>query len=110
MKFQVWYRTDTHFRDAYKVTRLNIDPTHYFKVGEVEATNLGDLFRRMNCVDGSEYECVGSGPGQFQVRSMSVGDMAIDEHGRGYLCCSIGWEEVSLNFGDFGVSRVQHEV
>lgn len=91
MKFQVWYRTDEEFRNAYKVNKDNIDRAHYYKVGTAEALNVGDLFRRMNCVDGSDEEYVGRGK-KFWVRSMSVGDIAIDEEGHGFLCASMGWE------------------
>lgn len=90
VKFQVWYRTDAEFRNAHKVSTKNINPDHYHKVGNATAFDLGELFRRMNCVDGSDQEYVGRGK-KFQVRSMSVGDIAIDEEGRGYLCNNVGW-------------------
>ncbi len=92
MKFQVWYRNDQEFRNAHKVSTKNIDPTHYNKVGNVPAFDLAELFRRMNCVDGSDFECVGMGK-RFEVRSMSVGDVAIDENGNGYLCNNVGWAQ-----------------
>lgn len=91
MKFQVWYRTDEQFKNAHKVNNKNIDPSHYRKIGFAHAFDLGELFRRMNCVDGGDFELVGRGK-KFEVRSMSVGDVAIDEEGRGYLCASAGWE------------------
>ncbi len=93
MKFQVYYRTDEEFRNAHKVSTKNIDPTHYHKVnrGAVAAFDLAELFRRMNCVDGSDFELVGRG--KLEVRSMSVGDVAIDENGRGYLCNNVGWAQ-----------------
>ncbi len=90
MKFQVYYRTDDEFRNAHKVNTKNINPVHYNRVGRVAAFDLNELFRRMNCVDGSDFELVGRGK-QFEVRSMSAGDVVIDEEGRGYLCNSMGW-------------------
>jgi hypothetical protein len=92
MKFQVYYRTSEEFRNAHKVSANNIDRAHYFKVGNVNAFDLSELFRRMNVVDGSDFELVGRGK-RFHVRSMSVGDIAIDENGNGYLCNNVGWAQ-----------------
>src|SRR5579885_408276 len=90
MKYIVFYRTDEAFRDAYRTNTDNIDPAHYYVVGRVEASDLEDLFRRMNYVDGSEVEYVGRG--KLEVRSLSVGDVALDEQGVAHLCASVGWE------------------
>lgn len=68
------------------------DPAHvnladYREVGEVEAPDLEALFREMNCVDGTETCC------KLRVRSMSVGDVAIDvATGTVWYCAPAGWE------------------
>jgi hypothetical protein len=89
--FRIWYRADAHFATAYTTEASNVDPSHYRHLGEAEATDLGDLFRRMNCVDGSDVELVGRGR-RFQARSMSVGDVVVDAEGHGHLCSVVGWE------------------
>lgn len=89
-KFCIWYRSSAHFATSYGVTTENVDPSHYDQLGQAEASDLEDLFRKMNCVDGSDEELVGRGK-QFQARSMSVGDVAIDEQGNGHLCSIVGW-------------------
>ena len=71
--FQVWYRTFAN------------SEYYYVRLGNVIASDLEDLFRCMNCVDGSDFEQVGRGK-RFQTRSMSVGDVAIDETGQGHMC------------------------
>jgi len=91
-KFYVFYRKPEYSRDAYFLNGSSVDHTHYSKVAEVEVEDLEDLFRRMNVVDGSECELVGRGPGKLPIRSISVGDVVVDETGRGYLCGSAWWE------------------
>jgi hypothetical protein len=67
-----------------------VDRAGYRLIGEVEADSLEDLFRRMNAVDGSEIEM----PQRLGCRSMSVGDVAVDEEGDAHYCASFGWEPV----------------
>lgn len=66
-------------------------PSAYREVARVEAAGLDALFRDMNAVDGTETCC------RLRVRSMSVGDVAIDTAtGEAWCCASIGWERVSV--------------
>ncbi len=64
----------------------------YDDVGVVEAEHLEDLFRDMNAVvDGTETCC------RLRVRSMSVGDVAIDTRDESaHYCASEGWIPVEL--------------
>lgn len=61
------------------------NPLDYDKVGEIEASCVGETFGLMNAVEGDELCC------QMGVRSMSVGDIVVDENGVAYYCCSAGW-------------------
>lgn len=56
----------------------------------VEAQDLEDLFRKMNVVDGTEL------PVELKVRSMSVGDVAIDGKGVAWMCMIAGWERLHV--------------
>lgn len=61
----------------------------YTEVALVDAENLGELFRKMNVVDGDEV------PVQMKIRSMSCGDIAFDTATHtAYFCAPVGWEEV----------------
>jgi hypothetical protein len=67
-----------------------LDRGSYRKVTEVETDDLEVVFRQMNAVDGTELCC------KLRVRSMSVGDVAVDAAGVAHLCCSCGWAETSF--------------
>jgi hypothetical protein len=94
MKFTIYYMIN--FADSLKFIGLNADEgdeliavelKSYKRVAEIEADDLEDAFRRMNAVDGSDIEL----PRKLGCRSMSVGDIAIDEAGAGHLCAGCGW-------------------
>jgi hypothetical protein len=68
-----------------------VDLDAYTFIANVDASNLDDLFRRMNVVDGSDFEM----PQKLRCRSMSVGDVAIDRDGKAHYCASFGWENVA---------------
>lgn len=71
---------------------LSVSLAGYKEVGVVEAPNLGALFADMNAVDGTETCC------RMHVRSMSVGDLAIDTRDdAAYYCASVGWKRVELD-------------
>ena len=60
---------------------------------EVEGCDPEVVFRRMNVVTGDrEYEL----PLQLRCRSMCVGDVIVDEKGRGLFCAPCGWEPVKV--------------
>jgi hypothetical protein len=63
---------------------------NYAKITAVEATGLEDVFRQMNVVDGTEM------PVRIHCRSMSVGDVVVDEAGAAHFVCSAGWQIVAL--------------
>lgn len=85
---------------VYYVSDLAVAPRHapkggldrgvYRKVAELETDDPDVAFRQMNAVDGTELCC------QLRVRSMSVGDVAVDSNGVAHLCCSMGWAETSF--------------
>lgn len=86
MRYQVLYAKS--LRDVpYGTTPESVSADAYNQVGYVDATDLEDLFRIMNAVDGTEHCCV------IDVRSMSVGDIAIDESGQAHFCASMGWKQ-----------------
>lgn len=92
MKYTVYYLKREHSRDAYFITASDINPSQYERVACVEAAHLEDLFRRMNCVDGSDIEYVGRG--KLEIRSLSVGDVVVCQEGT-YLCAGCGWDDVT---------------
>jgi len=85
----VYYVTD--LRNAPRhAPKGGLDKAGYRKVAMVETDDLDVAFRQMNAVDGNELCC------QLRVRSMSVGDVAVDADGVAHLCCSMGWEATSF--------------
>jgi hypothetical protein len=92
MKYDIYYQdpyvhTFILHPEAQRVTR-----DRYKKVASIECADLETLFRAMNHdafhnVIGKMYP---------QLRSMSVGDVAVDENGVGHLCCSLGWRDVEF--------------
>lgn len=82
--YKVFYAKDA--MAGYKVP--NFSPADYDEVVVVEAECLNDLFRKMNVVDGDEL------PVRMKIRSMSCGDVAIDEAGKKYFCALVGWNEL----------------
>lgn len=94
MNYTVYYLKCQYSRDAIFTTAKSVNPSHYDKVATVSAENLEDLFRRMNCVDGSKIEYVGRGLGQLPIRSLSVGDVVVQEGSGAFLCAVVGWEPV----------------
>lgn len=82
---------------------LNSD--HYRKIVTIEAGSLGDVWRRMNVVDGSPMEL----PNKLGCRSMCVGDVVKEETDDGRLvglhyCAGVGWQRIRLciTLDDFG--------
>lgn len=70
-------------------TKVNLGEG-FTEVTTVETDTLETLFREMNVVDGTEL------PIKLRVRSMSVGDVAVEEgSGRAHYCASVGWSEVA---------------
>lgn len=90
MIFEVHYRIDT--RDFVSSASASVPASNYKHVVSLDATDLEDLFRRMNVVDGSDIEM----PRRLRCRSMSVGDIAIDTQGKAHFCASAGWEETEI--------------
>ena len=71
---------------------MPLDPDCYEYITTLQSEDLGDVFRRMNHVDGSEEEALLMSLG---VRSMMVGDVCICTTGwGGFRCASAGWEEI----------------
>ena len=85
-KYTVYYTHDTMsgFRPPTK-----FEEGDYDRVAEVEASDLEDLFRKMNVVDGTEL------PVQLKVRSMCMGDVALDSQGQYWFCGMVGWKQLA---------------
>ena len=77
----IWYRKE----DVGSPSPLSV--TNYKYVGEIPHEELEDVFRAMNHVDGSDIE---RDLNNFGVRSMSVGDIVVNEQGS-FLCDRVGW-------------------
>lgn len=60
----------------------------YVEVVTIRAESPDDVFMQMNAVTGDEIVC------QLRVRSMSVGDLVVDENGVVTGCCGCGWKVV----------------
>lgn len=88
---QIYYRTQEAFhRDPLAGFELGLDKDDYELVhtySNEEAGSLEEIFRKMNVVDGDEL------PVQLKVRSMSVGDVVVDEAGVVWFCAMAGWEQ-----------------
>jgi hypothetical protein len=83
--YQVLYNeSSSRFLDpADKVSRED-----YVDVATLRAESPDDVFMKMNAVNGDEMCC------QLRVRSMSTGDLVVDENGVVTGCCGCGWREV----------------
>ena len=91
IRYRVLYREAG--RDVPVAAPAVVSRARYREIGLIEAVDLEDLFRDMNAVEGNETCC------KMKVRSMSVGDVAIDTrvgHGVAYYCASYGWRPVGL--------------
>jgi len=89
MTFRVLYAIKFSYVYAY-TTPSTVNSSDYKEVALVDAPDLEDLFREMNNVDGTETCC------KLEIRSMSVGDVAIDESGEAHYCAGSGWEPVTV--------------
>ena len=87
MTYTVLYRLDLPPPGADPV---DVDLADYKPIAHVQALDLEALFRDMNAVDGTEKCC------RLRVRSMTVGDVAIDlETGTAWYCEPAGWKSVT---------------
>ena len=90
-RLHVFYRREPVFSMS---APDRVDPKDYEFVVTWEFDSVEDAFRRMNVVDGDEdYEL----PLQLGVRSMSSGDVLVDEAGRGHYCAPVGWVSVDVS-------------
>ena len=71
-----------------------VSPDDYQQVAEVSG-DLEEVFRQMNAVDGNELCC------QLRVRSMSVGDIAVDAAGVAHYCQGAGWGRTTFSGDHF---------
>lgn len=89
-KFQVYHAVNPSF-----IPQMMKFPAEYEKVAEVECEDLEDVFRVTNHINHNwtlnpqvtMYKAGG-------VRSTSVGDVVVDEHGKVFLCDMAGWKEI----------------
>lgn len=99
MRYTVWYQVESFVRARF--TDQGIDPQaldrSHVDLGVFEAPDLDTLYLDLNlhrdsasgrtmmrlCLDGvAPYQ------------SMSVGDVAVDETGRAWVCAPMGWREL----------------
>ena len=71
--------------------------SEYKKVAVVEAEDIDAVFELTNHIDSDWTENPGvvAEPGRH--RSTSVGDIIVDENGKGAICASLGWEDTPLD-------------
>lgn len=88
MKYKVLYTKEVVWARA---TPVAVSESNYKVVAEVPAKDLDGLFRAMNVVDGDELPC------KLKVRSMSVGDIAVEvDTNTAWYCGPAGWSKVSI--------------
>lgn len=89
MKFNVYYADPF----AYSFSPVLRPREQYKKVTTLEANDLEVVFDEMNHhdVDNHIDRLVARGEG---IRSLSVGDIVVDEKGVASMCMSFGWEVV----------------
>ena len=92
--FKVFYRTDAAFQRnpvAFSAPEEGVKNDDYEFVARFgDNVSLEDVFRQMNVVDGTEL------PTKLHVRSMSCGDIAIDELDGVWFCAASGWEKTTI--------------
>jgi hypothetical protein len=79
------------------VTQPN--PEHYEFVTEVIAKNHEEVFKQFQDIDNPLKTTI-----HIDYRSMTVGDILIDEYGKGYLCRPLGWQEFDPTLSGFALS------
>lgn len=83
MKYTVFYANTLGYSSG---TPDSVPLSVYKKVATLDASDLEVVFRRMNVVDGDEL------PVKLKIRSLSVGDVVVDETGAAYYCAMVGWK------------------
>lgn len=92
---RVYYQTNEARRRnplTIKAPEKGLDKDDYELVHTYEtkdAKSLEEIFREMNAVEGNEL-CV-----QLKVRSMSAGDVVVDEDDKVWFCAFVGWQQTS---------------
>jgi len=85
--YSVYYALENKFLDPAD----KVDLSTFKMVGSLEANSEDDIYRQMNAVMGDELCC------QLRIRSMSVGDVLVDEAtGKAVGCCGCGWKDVTV--------------
>lgn len=86
---KVYYRTNeamTRNPVAFTAPEGGLERDDYEFVAELGDISLEEVFRMMNVVDGDEL------PVKLGVRSMSCGDIVVDEELEVWFCAVTGWE------------------
>lgn len=89
---KVYYRTDEAFARnplAFSAPEEGLERDDYEFVTELGDVSLEEAYRLMNIVTGDEL------PVKLKVRSMSCGDVVIDEELQVWFCAGTGWEQAS---------------
>jgi len=99
MRYEVWHSKELKTFMSPKPSF----PEDYEQVAEVECVDEEDVFRATNHIDSDwtknpEVKLRRNNP----CRSTSVGDVIVDENGRGLYCAPVGWE-------DMGVLEIEKE-
>jgi hypothetical protein len=101
MKFRVYHTKDWEINSNLHFVKKDVirehyrpDPDQYKLVAIVECDALGSTFPLTNHID-REWWLNDGVQLVEESRSTSIGDVVEDENGQVFLCCSVGWEEVS---------------
>ena len=92
-QYKVFYRNPMDLLGFMTVPKEmdKLDLAGHKEITTVSASNLEDLFRQMNVVDGTEL------PVKLRCRSLSVGDITTDlGTNKSYYCAPIGWVEIKI--------------
>ncbi len=91
MKFSVFYANNFAFSALVPAIPETVNIDDYRRIEpRVDADTLDDVFRQMNVVDGDEL------PAKLGIRSMSVGDVIVDNAGLAFIVAPVGFEAVKF--------------
>ena len=89
--YRVLYASPFNALSLTRSAPLTVASGDYEEVATVKADSLEHLYRLMNVVNGNEL------PVALGRRSMSTGDVAVDEAGQAHYCCAYGWAPTRLH-------------
>ena len=93
MAAKIWHAKNPTFGMELPGRPTPVFPQDYEMVAEVECTNLGEAYALTNSIT-EEWTKNPEVRATGRHRSTSVGDV-VEIHNLFYLCCSLGWKEIS---------------